>query len=102
MYSLTEKEGGCQVLFTSGSRPDPLQCTHLARCPQPLSSDSLRASETKPCAAGIFVWCFFFFFLFLIERIDFEERKDMEQRSIELKTNTSASCFVSCFLTTAN
>ena len=26
----------------------------------------------------------------------------MEQRSIELKTNTSASCFVSCFLTTAN
>lgn len=41
------------------------------------------------------------FFLFLIE-IDFEERKDMEQRSVELKTNTSASCFVSCFLTTAN
>lgn len=99
MYPLTKKEGGCQAPFTSGSRPDALQCTHLALGPQPLSSDSRRASETKACAAGIFVW--WFFFLFLIE-IDFEERKDMEQRNIELKTNTSASCFVSCFLTTAN
>ena len=99
IYSLTKKEGGCQAPFTSVSKPDPLQRTHLALSPQPLSSDSLRARETNACTAGIFVWCIF---LFLIERIDFEERTDMEQRSIELKTNTSASCVVSCFLTTAN
>lgn len=67
----------------------------------PLAQTALGLVRLNPVLLG-FLCGAFFFFLFLIERIDFEERKDMEQRSIELKTNTSASCFVSCFLTTAN
>ena len=61
MYPLTKKEGGCQAPFTSGSRPDALQCTHLALGPQPLSSDSRRASETKAVLLGFLCGGFFFF-----------------------------------------